>query len=133
MSERRTAARQKSFLKGCIYFNNRRSAFDCLVRDISAQGARLVFPDALSTPDVFDLYIPQKEQTLSARVTWRQGGEIGIAFANAAPAHDPANLPHPADAELAERVQKLEIEVAALRKMVKRLKADSAGPDVDAA
>jgi hypothetical protein len=128
MSERRAAARQKSFLKGCIYFNNRRSAFDCLVRDISAQGAKLVFSDALSTPDTFDLYIPQKEQTLAARVTWRHGGEIGIVFPNAAQADDPA---HPADAELTERVQKLETEVAALRKIVKRLKADSG--DADAA
>ncbi len=131
MSERRNTPRQKSFLKGCIYFNNRRSAFDCLVRDISAQGAKLVFPDVLSTPDVFDLYIPQKEQTLSARVVWRHGGEIGVAFAHAVQVHDPA---HAADADLAERVQKLEAEIAALRKMLKRLKADlPPSADMDAA
>ncbi|MFL6934868.1 MAG: hypothetical protein ACJ8EJ_09505, partial [Xanthobacteraceae bacterium] len=38
--QRRKSSRQKSFLHGCIYFNNRRSAVDCLIRDISREGAR---------------------------------------------------------------------------------------------
>ena len=79
--ERRRTARQKSFLRGMIYFNNRRNAVDCLVRDISLYGARLIFSDAVTTPDVLDLYIPQKEQTLRVHVIWRLGQEVGVAFA----------------------------------------------------
>src|SRR6201991_6067 len=82
--ERRRVARQKSFLRGMIYFNNRRSAVDCLVRDISPYGARLIFSDAVTTPDVLDLYIPQKEQTLRVQVIWRHGQEAGVSFAQAA-------------------------------------------------
>src|SRR6185295_622195 len=82
--ERRRTARQKSFLRGMIYFNNRRNAVDCLVRDISVYGARLIFSDAVTTPDVLDLYIPQKEQTLRVQVIWRHGQEVGVAFAQAA-------------------------------------------------
>ena len=33
MKERRLHARQKSFLQGRTYFNNRHSSVDCLVRD----------------------------------------------------------------------------------------------------
>jgi len=120
VNERRRATRQKSFLRGCIYFNNRRSALDCLIRDISATGARLIFSDTVTIPDIVDLYIPQKERTLRAHVHWRHGDEVGVAFANAAQgSHQPAHV-----AELAERVQKLESEIAAMRKLLKRLKAE---------
>src|SRR4051812_49480105 len=82
-AERRRTPRQKSFLRGMIYFNNRRSVADCLIRDISPFGARLIFSDAVTTPDVLDLYIPQKEQTLRAQVIWRAGTTGGGAFAPA--------------------------------------------------
>jgi hypothetical protein len=130
MSERRRSQRQKSFLRGCIYFNNRRSAADCLIRDISDQGARVTFSDTVSVPDAFELYIPQKEQTLRARVLWRHGDELGLAFTNAASIQT-----HPPEiGELAERVAQLETEIALLRRMVKRLKSNAAGDgDADAA
>jgi hypothetical protein len=67
MSERRSSARQKSFLKGQIIFNNRRSVVECLIRDISADGARLILSQTGIVPDVIELYIPQKEETLRAR------------------------------------------------------------------
>jgi PilZ domain len=131
MSERRRTVRQKSFLRGCIYFNNRRTAIDCLVRDMSGSGARLQFSDAISIPDVIELYIPQKEQTLRAKVERRHGMEVGVSFIDVARA--PAKS-GPADAaELTDRVQRLESEVAALRRMLRRLKADVDGPDTDAA
>ena len=63
-----------------IQFNNRRNVVDCLIRDISPYGARLIFSDAVTTPDVLDLYIPQKEQTLRVHVIWRHGQEAGVAF-----------------------------------------------------
>ncbi len=121
MAERRNATRQKSFLRGCIYFNNRRNAVDCLIRDISSTGAKLIFSDAITVPDVVDLYIPQKEQTLRAEVHWRHGTELGVAFtASAAAAPDQPLKPD----DLAGRVERLEAEIATLKKVLKRLKAD---------
>jgi hypothetical protein len=125
-AERRRIARQKSFLRGMIYFNNRRSVADCLIRDISPFGARLIFSDAVATPDVLDLYIPQKEQTLRAQVIWRVGHEVGVAFPQAI-------HPEPATAgasDLADRVTKLEAEVAALRRTLRKL---TSGSDSDLA
>ena len=128
MSERRRHTRKKSFLRGCIYFNNRRSAADCLVRDISDAGARLIFSGAVSVPDFVDLYIPQKEQTLRAHVEWRRGDEMGVTFADEL-REGGASF----DRELTRRVQKLEAEIAALRKMLKRLKSELTSGDEDAA
>jgi hypothetical protein len=120
MSERRRSNRQKSLLRGCIYFNNRRTATDCLVRDISPSGARLIFSETISIPDAVELYLAQRQQTLRADVQWRRGDEVGVAF------RTPKGCNFSADPELLERVEKLESEITALRKMLRRLKADFA-------
>jgi hypothetical protein len=133
--ERRRTARQKSFLRGMIYFNNRRNAVDCLIRDISPYGARLIFSDSVTTPDVLELYIPQKEQTLRVHVIWRHGQEVGVAFAQAAhvdPAAEPGDPGSSPGQALAERVARLEMEIVGLKRILKKMKAD-AGPEFDVA
>jgi hypothetical protein len=110
-----------------VYFNNRRSVADCLIRDISPYGARLIFSDTITTPDIIDLYIPQKEQTLRSHVIWRIGHDVGVAFPQAVQAEPAAN-----SGDLAERVVKLEGEIAAIKRVLKKLKAD-AGQDPDLA
>ena len=60
-----------------------------------------------------------------AQVQWRHGDELGIAFA--------AEASGKAGEALAERVKKLEAEVAALRKMLRRLKAELASSADEAA
>jgi hypothetical protein len=133
--ERRKTARQKSFLRGMIYFNNRRNAVDCLVRDISLYGARLIFSDAVTTPDVLDLYIPQKEQTVRVHVIWRLGQEVGVAFPQASqmdPAAEPSAPGSSPGQALAERVARLEMEIVGLKRILKKIKTD-AGPEFDVA
>ncbi len=73
--ERRRAARQKSFLRGMVYFNNRRQMLDCLVRDVSPHGARLIFSAAANTPDTLELHIPQKDEIV--HITGREGNPLG--------------------------------------------------------
>jgi hypothetical protein len=121
MSERRKTSRTKSFLRGRILFNNRQSGVDCLVRDYSEDGARLIVSDTAGIPGVIDLHIPQKDQTLRAHVQWRGAKDVGVTFAPAAEAKPPAPT-----ADLTERVEQLEAEVALLKRMLKRLKAEVA-------
>lgn len=132
-AERRRIARQKSFLRGTIHFNNRRSVADCLIRDISPFGARLTFGGTVTTPDVLELHIPQKEQTLRVHVMWRHGTEIGVAFAQAAtPEQSPTALASGmvAGQTLAERVERLEAEVATLKRALKKMKTDASDADL---
>ncbi|MBM3530000.1 MAG: PilZ domain-containing protein [Alphaproteobacteria bacterium] len=126
-SERRRVVRQKSFLRGMVYFNNRRSVLDCLIRDISPYGARLIFSDSVTVPDALDLYIPQKDQSLRVHVIWRHGQDLGVAFTQAEKVDSQAD-----SGDLAERVARIEVELASLKRVMKKLKADS-GPDFDAA
>ena len=122
MSERRVAPRQKSFLRGCIYFNNRRSVLDCLVRDLTEDGARIIFSHTVNVPDVVELYIPQKEQTLRAHVKWRRGDDVGLDFTDrdAAASGTAASQ----DTELGKRVAQLEAEVMALKRMVRQIRRE---------
>jgi PilZ domain len=129
MSERRGSTRQKSFLRGCLYFNNRRSTMDCLIRDLSEEGARIIFSHTVNVPEVIELYIPQREQTVRARVKWRHGDEVGLDFSD----HVRARAA-PEESDLGKRVAQLEADVAALRRFIKQLKRELPNiGDVDAA
>jgi len=122
MGERRGSRRQKSFLRGFVYFNKRRAASSCLVRDFSDAGARIILSEAVTIPDVVDLHIPQREQTRRAHVQWRRGDEIGVAFTDAKAAATSAQ-----EQELMQRVAQLEAEIAALQRTLKQLKRDKPG------
>ena len=125
MGERRNSRRLKSFLRGFVYFDKRRGAMSCLVRDLSVEGARIIFSEAVTIPDMINLHIPQKNQTLRARVTWRRGDQIGLGFSAANPVPDPLLD----SAELMKRVAQLEGKIAGLRRVLNRMKGER--PDLD--
>jgi len=117
--ERRTLLRKRSFLQGRLYFNNRRSSLDCLVRDISNQGAKLKVSDSIAIPEFVELHIPNKDETYRAKVQWRTGFEIGVTFENDQEA--PSIVPGAGPADLLERVRRLEAEVASLHRKLNEL------------
>jgi PilZ domain len=117
--ERRTLLRKRSFLQGRLYFNNRRSSLDCLVRDISDQGAKLKVSDSIAIPEFVELHIPNKDETYRAKVQWRTGFEIGVTFENEQEA--PSIVPGAAPVDLPERVRRLEAEVASLHRKLNEL------------
>jgi hypothetical protein len=128
--ERRKFPRQKSLLRGRIVFNNQATVVDCVIRDISEGGARLVFSGAVQKPDVFELHIPAKAQVLTAHVHWRHGEDLGVSFASA---NRVSSTDAPSgESALAERVQRLEDELVALKRAVKKLKTEIGG-DIEVA
>jgi hypothetical protein len=81
----------------------------------------------LTTPDELELYIPQKEQTFKVRIAWWRGQEVGVSFQTPA-------IDHPIGTnEIAERFARMEAEVAALKRMMRKLKADVGAVEPDAA
>jgi hypothetical protein len=118
--DRRSRTRLKSFLQGRVYFNNRRSSLDCLVRDFSHYGARLKVSESVVMPEVVELHIPNKDEAYRARVQWRTGDEVGVAF----DVPDDAPSIVPSSSDLLARIHRLETEMAALQRKVHELQND---------
>ena len=81
--ELRAAERGRSLLKAKITFNNRMSTIDCIIKNISAGGARIAVASTLSLPNEFDLDIPLKGKTYRAQMRWRDSESIGVEFVDA--------------------------------------------------
>jgi hypothetical protein len=118
MTERRTASRKKSFLQGRIFFNNRRTSVDCLIRDFCEHGAKLEFSSMTATPDVVELYIPNRDESYRAKVQWRNAAEMGVVFdaEDRAPPLSPA-----APADWSARIHKLEHDLGVLQRKFNEL------------
>jgi uncharacterized small protein (DUF1192 family) len=154
MSERRNSKRAKSFLPGLVYVSRKPGAkegvkesakqgakdgtkegtkdgaLSCTIRDMSDTGARIAFSDKVSLPDTVELHIPERNLTLRAKVRWRRGDEVGLAFA--------VPVQHAADGtfsktEVVQRVAMLEAEIESLRSVLKQLKRDKPGRAGEAA
>ena len=117
MEDKRSAPRIRSFLKGRIAFSNGMSSMDCLVRNISPSGAKLHLTEGIALPEVFELHIPQRNETVRAQMRWRRGDEIGVLFLSGAG----ALAVQPVDA--AERLREVEAENLRLRQTLAELKA----------
>jgi len=147
--DRRRSKRQKAFLRGFVYISRERGALGCMIRNISDDGARIVFSENVTLPDVFELDIPQRQQTMRARVQWRRNDEIGLtlepigrdataptlapaAGAAALPAASPVAAASPqTTAALTERIAMLEAELAALRAQLAQIKSEEIAADAE--
>ena len=119
MAERRASVRNRSFLKGKLFFDNRRSSVDCVVRDYSESGMRLEFSDSITIPGTVEIYIPSKDQTIPAQVRWRKGQETGVESDVKQPETTSVS-----DLDLSRRVQALEAETKTLRRLLSEMKSD---------
>jgi hypothetical protein len=112
MQELRQYRRTKSFLRRLIYDCRKRGAMDCMIRDLSEDGARIVLSDTVALPEVIELDIPQRELRRRARVVWRRNGEIGLCFSFADRTPDLAAM---TAEDVTARIGLLEAEIALLR------------------
>lgn len=82
MQERRQSIRGRTYLGGKVVFNHRYSSMDCLIRNLSADGARLNISASVTIPEELDLEFGQSRDTRRIRVVWRKGDELGVVFAD---------------------------------------------------
>ncbi len=124
MVERRSLVRHKTFMKGRIYFNNRLSSMDCIVRDVTNNGGRLEVSESVPLPDAFEIYLPNKEEYFHARVEWRKGGHIGVSWRSERALRPRAEGGGQVEHPIADRLAKLEHEVAVLQKRLDSLQGE---------
>ncbi len=83
IGERRTQPRQRRLNGAKIIFNNNTSVIECVVRDLSAEGARLRVATPIGIPDLFDLRIDRSGACYRSKVAWRSADHVGVTFLGA--------------------------------------------------
>ncbi len=75
---------RRRVLKGAqISFRGLRAAIDCIIRDITEQGARLAVESPVGVPDQFEL-VQSGAAPRFCRVVWRKATQIGVEFIDSA-------------------------------------------------
>jgi hypothetical protein len=80
MAERRRDLRQRTYKAARISFNDKRAAIDCVVKNLSAQGACLQVASPIGIPDAFDLVFDSDHSARPCQVIWRKERQIGVEF-----------------------------------------------------
>jgi hypothetical protein len=92
MDEKRKTARRRVLKEGKIVFADGMRVFDCTIRDMSEEGARLLIANTVGLPDTFQLYEKSSGMLYPVTVAWRQPNSIGVQFTGPATSiHDAAN------------------------------------------
>jgi hypothetical protein len=78
-SERRLHQRRATFKGAKVVFNNRNSVINCVVRDLSQTGAKLIFPNPQTLPPRFQLEIKDL-CTYECELVRSKGVEYGVRF-----------------------------------------------------
>jgi PilZ domain len=80
MRERRRFPRAKVF-KGAKVVCRGQMRANCVIRNLSAEGAGLQLASTADLPAVFDLCLDTGHRLRECRVVWRSASDAGVAFA----------------------------------------------------
>ncbi len=92
MDERRNARRQRVLYGAAIDFNSRQSVFDCVVRNYSGDGVRIEFPDGTTLPDMVNLTIRHRGETVAAKTVWQNHNQAGLHLMRQSPSRNVVDL-----------------------------------------
>jgi hypothetical protein len=119
-NHQRRSPRIRSLIAARIIYNNDASTLDCVIRNISEDGAKLQLSGGAAIPIEFSLLIIKKEVTRQARITWRSGEEIGVEFLRPGSSQRIGN----GEAGLLQRIRILEAENERLQARIRQLTGD---------
>jgi hypothetical protein len=80
--EKRIIRRQRVLKGGKIIFADGNSVVDCVIRNLSAAGARLEVPTTVGFPQEFTLIDSHSGRSYIAKVAWRRGETMGVEFSD---------------------------------------------------
>jgi hypothetical protein len=91
MSDRRQIFRSRVYYGGLVAFNDRQSTLACVVRNLTAFGARIEFENPALLPDEIDFAVPRRSLSCRAHLTWRDRNAAGLVFRAPRPIDRDAN------------------------------------------
>jgi hypothetical protein len=122
LMEKRKSLRQRSFLRGVVCLADQNYSMGCIVRDVSETGAKLRFKFPPSFAGNVELHIPERQKIIQASVVWVDNCEVGVSFSAPVIIADPVLTDADStDAELSDRVARLEAEITTLKRMLRHL------------
>jgi PilZ domain len=79
--EKRVEHRRKMLKGGTVYFNKGYSSLECVLRDVSSNGARIQMGETFGMPSRVLLSISGEDGRVEASVRWRNSRNVGLSFA----------------------------------------------------
>lgn len=79
-AERRSDQRHRVLKGGTLHFNKGYSSLECVIRDMSATGARIQMGETFGVPSRFMLSVSGETTRLEATLSWRNSRNIGLSF-----------------------------------------------------
>lgn len=80
MGRAATSERTRCCIGAKIVFNDGLSSIDCIIRNMSASGARLEVDGSIAVPQDFELEMPSQGVTRRVSARWRDVNAVGIEF-----------------------------------------------------
>ncbi len=78
--EHRRSSRRLAIMPAIIYYPNQTEHVDCMVRDLSQDGALLELPLARELPLVFSLRLEGESKLRFCNVAWHSENYLGVEF-----------------------------------------------------
>jgi hypothetical protein len=115
MLDRRQSARDKVIYGGVAGIDDNGATRDCVVRNISDNGASLEFSNVVRLPkEQISLTIARKGRSFLAKIIWWRDNFVGVAFHSETPSEFPVS-------DLEERLRKSEQKKRQLQRRIKEL------------
>lgn len=109
--------RTRTLLIATVSKLDNRGSTPCVINNISSGGARITISEAAPLAAEFKVHIPQRNLFRTARLVWRKGDQIGVAFL---PEAAPTAVEGASEKD--ERIRALEAEIAHLKAEIGVLK-----------
>jgi PilZ domain len=115
MLDRRQNTRDKVMYGGVAEFDDRGATRECVVRDISENGAKVEFSNVIKLPKKqMSLKIARKGRSFLAKVIWWRDNFVGLAFSSETSSGLPVS-------DLDERLRRSEQKKRQLQRRIKEL------------
>jgi hypothetical protein len=118
MQERRKQPRSRTYFGGQVVYDQRYCATDCLIRNLSQDGARLVFAGPAIIPMEFDLVIRQRGHSRRVQLVWRKEADVGVKFLHR---HAETSIEASIAIEAAQKISALKAQNSTLVRRVSEL------------
>jgi hypothetical protein len=115
MLDRRQSPRDKVIYGGIAEIDERSGSRDCVVRNISENGAHLEFSNDVRLPkEQIMLTVARKGRSFLAKIIWWRDNFVGVAFSSESSSELPGS-------DLAERLRASEKKKRQLQRRIKQL------------